>query len=63
MPKKTITIEVDTDEISNALKSENNVVLKLTVASNSVTNNSVSESEYFSPEDIKEMEKETGWPF
>ena len=63
MPKKTITIEVDTDEISNALKSENNAVLKLTVASNSVTNNSVSESEYFSPEDIKEMEKETGWPF
>ena len=63
MPKKIITIEIDTDEISNALKSKNDVVLKLTIASNGVTNNSVGELEDFSPEDVKAMEKEIGWPF
>ena len=63
MPKKIITIEIDTDKISNALKSKDALSLKLTVASNDDTNNTANEHTHFSPEDVKEIEKEVGWPF
>ena len=63
MPKKIITIEVDTDEISNALKSKDKVILKLMVASSNITGESTGESEYPSSEDMRDMEKEIGWPF
>ena len=63
MPKKIITIEIDTDKISNALKSKDALSLKLTVVSNDNTNNTVNEHIHLSPEDVKEMEKEIGWPF
>ncbi len=63
MPKKIITIEIDTDEISEAIKSKDSLLLKLTVTSNDNTNNTANEHTHFSPEDVKEIEKEVGWPF
>ena len=63
MPKKIITIEIDTDEISNALKYKDNLSLKLTVASNDNINNTTNEHTHLSPEDVKAIEKEVGWPF
>ena len=68
MSKKTITIEIDTDELFNLLKSENNVTLKLTVTRDTIVSDRSTVShetipEYLSPEDKAFLEKQIHWPF
>ncbi len=62
MPKKIITLEIDTDQIFDALKSNNDVALKLTIISGGAKHDAESKFN-LSSEEVEAMEKEIGWPF